>query len=126
MRVIGNRHQKHSPNYQLPITNYQLAKMQIAKVRGTVVSTQKEQSLRGLKLLMVQLIDEEGQLLPKYEVAGDRVGAGMGEWVLISRGSAARQIEGSEKSPIDAMVVGIIDTVTVDNRSLYSKKEDYR
>jgi carbon dioxide concentrating mechanism protein CcmL len=100
--------------------------MQIAKVKGTIVSTQKEPTLRGLKLLLVQFIDEEGQLLPKYEVAGDQVGAGMDEWVLVSRGSAARQIEGSEKRPIDAMVVGIIDTVNVDNRLLYSKREQYR
>jgi carbon dioxide concentrating mechanism protein CcmL len=123
---MGNWHQKRKPITFFPITNHQLAKMQIAKVRGTVVSSQKEQSLRGLKLLLVQLIDEGGQLLPKYEVAGDRVGAGMDEWVLVSLGSAARQIEGSEKSPVDAMVVAIIDTVTVDNRSLYNKKEDYR
>jgi carbon dioxide concentrating mechanism protein CcmL len=100
--------------------------MQIAKVRGTVVSTHKEPMLRGVKLLLVQFIDEEGQLLPKYEVAGDQVGAGVDEWVLISRGSAARQMEGSEKRPIDAMVVAIIDTVNVENRLLYSKKEQYR
>lgn len=100
--------------------------MQIAKVRGTVVSTHKEPMLRGVKLLLVQFIDEEGQLLPKYEVAGDQVGAGLDEWVLISRGSAARQMEGSEKRPIDAMVVAIIDTVNVENRLLYSKKEQYR
>lgn len=100
--------------------------MQIAKVRGTVVSTQKELSLRGVKLLLLQFIDEEGRLLPKYEVAGDQVGAGLDEWVLVSCGSAARQIEGGERRPIDAMVVGIIDTVSVDNGLLYSKKEQYR
>jgi len=100
--------------------------MQIAKVRGTVVSTHKEATLRGVKLLLLQLIDEEGRLLPEYEVAGDQVGAGLDEWVLVSRGSAARQIDGSEKRPLDAMVVAIIDTVTVENRLLYSKKEQYR
>lgn len=100
--------------------------MQIAKVRGTVVSTHKEASLRGVKLLLLQFIDEEGRLLPQYEVAGDQVGAGFDEWVLVSRGSAARQMEGGEKRPIDAMVVAIIDTVSVENRLLYSKKEQYR
>lgn len=99
--------------------------MQIAKVRGTVVSTHKEASLTGVKLLLLQFIDEEGQVLPTYEVAGDRVGAGIDEWVLVTRGSAARQMEGSEKRPIDAMVVAIIDTVTVENRLLYSKKAQY-
>lgn len=100
--------------------------MRIAKVRGTVVSTHKEPTLRGIKLLLLQFIDEAGNLLPDYEVAGDQVGAGLDEWVLVSRGGAARQMEGSEKRPLDAMVVAIIDTVTVENRLLYSKKEEFR
>jgi carbon dioxide concentrating mechanism protein CcmL len=101
--------------------------MQIAKVRGTVVSTHKEPSLRGVKFLLLQFLDEEGQLLPKYEVAADTVGAGIDEWVLVSRGSAARQVgDNSHTRPIDALVVGIIDTVNVDNQLLYSKKDQYR
>lgn len=100
--------------------------MQIAKVCGTVVSTQKEPSLTGVKFLLVQFLDSEGQLLPKYEVAGDSVGAGIDEWVLVSRGSAARQIPGSESRPIDALIVGIIDTVSVEGGRLYSKREQDR
>ena len=100
--------------------------MQIAKVRGTVVSTHKTRTMTGVKLLLLQFIDAEGQLLPKYEVAGDLVGAGLNEWVLVSRGGAARIDEGFESRPLDAMVVGIIDTITVDNRSLYSKKDEDR
>lgn len=100
--------------------------MQIAKVRGTVVSTQKEPSLRGVKLLLVQFLDEQGQPLPQYEVAADGVGAGIDEWVLVTRGSSARQTPGSEERPVDAVVVGIIDTVNVDNRSLYSKRDSDR
>ena len=100
--------------------------MQIARVRGTVVSTHKDPSLRGVKFLLIQFLDEEGQLLPQYEVAGDIVGAGMDEWVLVSRGSAARQVGENQTRPIDAMVVGIIDTVSVDNQILYSKKDQYR
>jgi carbon dioxide concentrating mechanism protein CcmL len=100
--------------------------MQIARVRGTVVSTQKEPSLMGVKFLFIQFMDEAGQPTPKYEVAADSVGAGIGEWVLVSRGSAARQVPGSEKRPLDAVVVGIIDTVSVDNRSLYSKRDQDR
>ena len=99
--------------------------MQIAKVRGTVVSTLKDPSLRGVKLLLLQLVDEEGRVLPKYEVAADYVGAGVNEWVLLSRGSAARQLDGSEQRPLDAAVVAIIDTVSVDNRLIYSKKDEY-
>ncbi|MEB3121533.1 MAG: EutN/CcmL family microcompartment protein [Snowella sp.] len=100
--------------------------MQIAKVLGTVVSNHKTRSLTGIKLVILQLIDAQGQLLPSYEVAGDVVGAGVNEWVLVTRGSAARKDSGNEDRPLDAMVVGIIDTVTVDNRSLYSKKDEYR
>ncbi|MBD1867687.1 EutN/CcmL family microcompartment protein [Oculatella sp. FACHB-28] len=100
--------------------------MQIAKVCGTVVSNQKEPSLRGVKFLLLQFLDEEGQPLPEYEVAADSVGAGIDEWVLVSRGSAARQAPGSETRPLDALVVGIIDTVSVDNRLLYSKRDQDR
>ncbi|KAB8317146.1 MAG: EutN/CcmL family microcompartment protein [Microcoleus sp. SIO2G3] len=100
--------------------------MHIAKVRGTVVSTQKDPSLRGVKLLLLQLVDEEGRILPEYEVAADNVGAGVDEWVLVSRGSAARQVLGNEQRPVDAAVVAIIDTVNVKDRLIYSKKDQYR
>ncbi|HEY9811133.1 MAG TPA: EutN/CcmL family microcompartment protein [Halomicronema sp.] len=100
--------------------------MQLARVRGTIVSTQKEPTLRGVKLLLLQLLDEEGQPLPGYEVAADSVGAGIDEWVLVTRGSAARQSNESGNRPLDALVVGIVDTVSVDNRLLYSKKDQYR
>jgi len=100
--------------------------MQVAKVRGTVVSTQKDPSLRGTKFLLVQMVDAEGNLLPEYEVAADSVGAGVDEWVLVSRGSGARQVEATEKRPIDALVIGIIDTVSVDNALLYSKRASDR
>ncbi|MFN6469446.1 MAG: EutN/CcmL family microcompartment protein [Nostoc sp. SerVER01] len=100
--------------------------MQVAKVRGTVVSTQKDPSLRGVKLLLLQLVDEDGNILPQYEVAADTVGAGVDEWVLVTRGSSARQIDGNEKRPLDAAVVAIIDTIHVADRLIYSKKDQYR
>jgi carbon dioxide concentrating mechanism protein CcmL len=100
--------------------------MRVAKVRGTVVSTQKDPSLRGVKLLMLQFVDENGNLLPEYEVAADSVGAGVSEWVLVSLGSAARQVLGNEQRPLDAVVVAIIDTIHVEDRLIYSKKDQYR
>lgn len=100
--------------------------MQLAQVRGSVVSTQKDPNLHGVKLLMLQFIDEEGQLIPKYEVAADNVGAGIGEWVLVTIGSAARQVIRSDERPVDAAVIAIVDTVSVENRTLYSKKETDR
>lgn len=97
--------------------------MQIAIVRGTVTSTQKDPKLTGIKFLLIQFLDDQGQPLPKYEVAADNVGAGIEEWVLVSRGGAARQSPGSETRPLDAVVVGIIDTVSVESRLIYSKKD---
>lgn len=100
--------------------------MQIARVLGTVTSTQKEPSLRGIKFLVLQLIDDDGQPLPGYEVAADNVGAGTDEWVLVSHGSSARQVPGSENRPVDAAVIAIIDTVSIENRLLYSKRDQDR
>ena len=99
--------------------------MLLAKVRGTVVSTCKEPSLSGVKFLLVQLLSDAGDLLPDYEVAADVVGAGVGEWVLISRGSGARQHQGYFERPVDATIVAIVDTVSLDAGTLYSKRDDF-
>lgn len=100
--------------------------MRLAKVRGTVVSTVKDDSLMGIKLLLIQLISDSGDLQDDCEVAVDMVGAGIGEWVLVSRGSAARQQQRHTQKPIDAAVVAIIDTVSLDTGLLYDKREDFR
>jgi carbon dioxide concentrating mechanism protein CcmL len=75
--------------------------------------------------LLVQLISEDGELLPDYAVAADVVGAGPGEWVLITRGSSARQHQGYENRPVDAAVIAIVDTVSLDSGALYNKSEDF-
>ncbi|WP_017324915.1 EutN/CcmL family microcompartment protein [Synechococcus sp. PCC 7336] len=97
--------------------------MKIAIVRGTVVSTQKEPSLGGSRLLLVQFIGADGEPISDCEVATDSVGAGEGEWVLVTLGSGARQIYSDRPRPVDALVVGIIDTVSVDKQLLYSKRD---
>ncbi len=61
-----------------------------------------------------------------HKVALDYVGAGIGEWVLVSRGSAARQIPGSQDCPSDAAIVGIIDTVNTKTGTIYSKRDQDR
>lgn len=99
--------------------------MLLAKVRGTVVSTCKEPSLNGVKFLMVQLLSDTGEPLPDYEVAADVVGAGIGEWVLITRGSGARQHQGYMDRPVDATVIAIVDTVSLGSGQLYSKRDDF-
>ena len=99
--------------------------MLLANVRGRVVSTCKEPSLSGVKFLLVQLLSDTGEPLPDYEVAADVVGAGVSEWVLISRGSGARQHEGYLDRPVDATVVAIVDTVSLESGALYSKRDDF-
>jgi carbon dioxide concentrating mechanism protein CcmL len=97
--------------------------MKLAKVLGTVVSTHKEPNLTGTKFLLVQMLDAAGNDLPEYEVAADCVGAGLTEVVLVSLGSAARQVSTKDHYPVDALVVAIVDTVVVGNDLTYSKRD---
>lgn len=86
--------------------------MKICKVVGNVVATQKNDNLVGSKLLMVQGIDPHGNSQGDLFVAVDTVGAGVGERVLVSKGSSARNATGEEsKTPVDAAIVGIIDSI---------------
>ena len=88
--------------------------MYLAKVRGTVVSTSKDERLVGFKLLVTQRIDENGAWVSLPEVTIDTVGAGVGETVIITRGSQARYAAGRSEAPIDATIVGIVDTVEIE------------
>lgn len=82
--------------------------MFIAEVIGTVISTCKEQNLTGLKLLIVQDINDKGTL--KSLIAVDAVGAGIGEKVLVVYdGGAARQAINSDSAPINLAIIGILD-----------------
>jgi carbon dioxide concentrating mechanism protein CcmL len=97
--------------------------MKLAKVMGTVVSTHKEPSLTGTKFLLVQMLDAAGNELPEYEIAADCVGAGLTEVVLVSLGSAARQVSSKDRYPVDALVVAIVDTLAIGNDLTYSKRD---
>ena len=87
--------------------------MQIAKVVGTVVSTRKNKKLEGAKLLLVQPMTPDGQPRGTTLLTIDSVGAGVGETVLIVSGSSARMASGMKDCPVDAAVVGIVDTIAV-------------
>ncbi|MBB6217636.1 ethanolamine utilization protein EutN [Anaerosolibacter carboniphilus] len=87
--------------------------MYVGKVIGMVVATRKDDNLIGKKLMVVQPTDTKGEPIGKVEVAIDSVGAGTGEYVLVSKGSSARHIFGNPNSPIDAAIVGIIDSIEV-------------
>jgi len=83
--------------------------MIIGRVINSIWSTRKEESLRGAKLMVVQLLDTPEEGKGKIIVAVDMIGAGIGERVLLTQGSSARRIYGFQDSPIDATIVGIID-----------------
>jgi microcompartment protein CcmK/EutM len=85
--------------------------MIIARILGTVVSTQKDQRLSGKKLLIVKPINLDGTDQAGYVVAVDTVGAGYHEKVLIVGGSSARMAEGNKDCPVDSAIIGVIDTI---------------
>lgn len=90
--------------------------MQIAKVVGTVVSTQKNRKLEGAKLLLVQPVGLDDAPRGTALLAIDSVGAGVGERVLVViEGKAAGDALGKKAAAVDAAIVGIIDTVSVED-----------
>jgi microcompartment protein CcmK/EutM len=87
--------------------------MLLARIVGTVVATRKDERLVSTKLLVVRPIDPAGKMEGGYIVAVDTVDAGCGETVLIVSGSSARMASGLKDCPVDAAIVGIVDTVQV-------------
>ena len=88
--------------------------MQIAKVIGTVVSTQKHPKFEGAKLLLVQPLNLDDTPRGTAVLAIDGVGAGVDEKVLlVLEGRAAGELLGKKTAPVDAAIVGIIDTVSI-------------
>jgi ethanolamine utilization protein EutN len=88
--------------------------MQIARVVGTVVATQKHAKFEGAKLLLVQPVDLEDRPRGTTLLAVDSVGAGVNEKVLIViEGRAAGEALGRKAAPVDAAIIGIVDSVDV-------------
>ena len=85
--------------------------MIFAKVIGTVVSTQKDRNLEGMKLLLCKEVDATGKPLNTYHVAVDAVQAGEGDFVLVAYGSSARMTDLTRNAPIDAVIMAIVDDV---------------
>lgn len=104
--------------------------MFVAKVTGSLVATQKVQSMVGYKLLVVEpyrLDARKRQSLVttgRTFVAVDTLGAGEGEFVLITQGSSARLTPETANMPIDTVVVGIVDRVHVESHCVYSREDD--
>ena len=103
--------------------------MFLARVEGSVVATKKDPSMNGRKLLLVrpQLVDEKDptKFRPGSNtiVAVDSVGAGLGELVMFCQGSSARLAPNLKDAPVDAVIIGIVDTVDVLGQEIYSAKQ---
>ncbi|BDR67902.1 ethanolamine utilization protein EutN [Clostridium tetani] len=85
--------------------------MIIGQVTGNLWSTKKDENLSGFKFLVVRKLDYKGELTDEMLVAVDSVGAGIGDQVLVVSGSSARYATRENKAPIDATIVGIIDSL---------------
>jgi ethanolamine utilization protein EutN len=102
--------------------------MFLARVTGSVVATQKVASMTGHKLLTVEplRVDPNGReslvSTGRTFVVVDTVGAGQGEMVLIVQGSSARLTPETEKLPVDAVIIGIVDSVNVENKTIFSAR----
>ncbi|MCA9191441.1 MAG: EutN/CcmL family microcompartment protein [Planctomycetales bacterium] len=104
--------------------------MFVAKVTGSVVSTEKVDSMRGQKLLVVEpyRLDQaaRNKLIStgRTFIAVDMLGAGVGDMVLIVQGSSARFTPETQKLPIDCVVIGIVDSVNIEKSEVYSRREE--
>ena len=95
--------------------------MLIAKVIGTTVSTIKDEKLTGRKLLIMRQTDETGSPIGKPYVAVDTVDAGVGDLVLTCAGSSARQTNITKDTPVDAVVMAVIDSLEVEGQVVFRK-----
>lgn len=103
--------------------------MFLARIQGNVVTTQKVPKMTGRKLLIIEpmRVDEKSGKMSgtgRCIVAVDSIGAGAGDLVLVTQGSSARMTEGTSDAPVDAVVVGIVDTVGVHGQTVYVKSKD--
>jgi ethanolamine utilization protein EutN len=85
--------------------------MIFAQTVGTVVSTARSDEIEGAKFLLVRECSYKGELSDNYMIALDAVQTGPGEMVLIAQGSSCRQTENTFQKPVDALIVGIVDSI---------------
>jgi microcompartment protein CcmK/EutM len=95
--------------------------MHLARVVGTLVASRKEQTLDGLKFLVIKQCDEQGQPDGSTLIAADAVGAGLDEVVLYASGSSARQTRMTDGRPVDAVIMAIVDELETGGERRYVK-----
>lgn len=104
--------------------------MFVAKVTGSVVSTEKVESMKGQKLLIVEPYRLDSANRDKLVSTGrtfvsvDTLGAGVGDMVLIVQGSSARFTPETNKLPIDTVIIGIVDQVNIEKLSVYNRQHE--
>jgi ethanolamine utilization protein EutN len=103
--------------------------MFVARVTGSVVSTQKVATMTGHKLLVVEPYRLDGQSRDSLVTTGrtfiavDTLGAGLDDFVLITQGSSARLTPETKDLPIDAVIIGIVDSVTIERNHVYKREQ---
>ena len=95
--------------------------MQIARVIGSAVSTIKDNKLTGLKLLIVQRASPSNVVYGEPFIAADTVGAGEGELVILVEGSSSRQTSKTLDTAVDAVIIGILDSLEVGGEVVFRK-----
>ena len=95
--------------------------MLLGRVAGTLVASRKEDSMEGLKFLVVRYLDVDNEDTGSFVVAADAVGAGVGEVVMVATGSSARQTESTRDRPCDAVIMAIVDTWEVGGEERFHK-----
>lgn len=104
--------------------------MFVARVTGALVATQKVDAMVGHKLLVVEPFRLEAEARRSLTTTGrtfvavDTIGAGEGDFVLITQGSSARLTPETRNLPIDTVIIGIVDRVHVDRQCVYSREDD--
>ena len=96
--------------------------MRIAKVMGTAVASAKHAALNSTKLLIICPANIDGDISGDPLLAVDLVGSGPGELVIVSQGSSARLATGYKNSPVDAAIVGILDSLQYDDKIRFRKE----
>lgn len=95
--------------------------MVLGKIVGTITSSTKSIDIPGGRYLLVNKCDQQGQVENDFLIALDLVSAGNGEMVMVSQSTAARETPVTQNKPIDAVIVGIVDTIDENEKVVYKK-----